>query len=751
MATQNSDFSDLLHKASGVQDFLRKAVGRLAKRVGSDACSLFLYDHVSQRLTLRATEGLNPKAVGVISLSLEEGLVGLALREQRVVRETQPVNNPQFKLFPEAKEEQFRSFMALPVFKGSTPLGVLALHDRQDKGFDEAQVNRLRDLASSLGAALGDAQMLFDVAQPPEPRTPSPDGPVQRAELIRGRATGDGVALGQAVLLGDGPGNAYLVLPPDVSFHETKSSFQRALKRSLDQIEVLQKETERTLSDVASLIFSTHLLMLKDDSFSGTMESMIGAGTPAPAAVVQVVNQYVEILGKSPSPLIQEKIQDVKDLGHRLLRNLRKIDHPEGDYSGQIVVAEELLPSELVKIAAQHAEGILLFATGASAHVSILAKSLEIPVLFSDDKALFTIREGDFLILDGFSGVSYVNPAPSVTTQFRQLSRHHKEAALQASAMHDKTLTNDGQAIRLLANINLLSDLPVAKRLKAEGVGLYRSEFPFIIRNDFPTEEEQYKVYRKLILEMEGQEVVLRTLDIGGDKVLSYMPPTSESNPFLGLRAIRFSLRNISIFHEQLRAMLRAGHGHELRILFPLISSLDDFREARGHVEDCVRQLAEAKVPHNAHPLIGAMIELPSACEVAGELAQESDFLCVGTNDLVQYLLGVDRTNEAVSNLYTAYHPAVYRTLQRVIRAAVNHDTPISICGEIAADNYMIPFLIGAGIRKLSVNPKLLPQVQNFIEGLSLRNCQVHAEKLVQMGSLAEIHSYLGIEAPTKP
>lgn len=749
-ADQSSDFSDLLQKSSGVQDFLSKAVARLARLLGSDACSLFLFDTGTQRLTLRATVGLNPKAVGQISLSLDEGLVGLALREQRVVRETQPADNPQFKLFPEVKEEQYRSFLALPILRGTVPLGVLTLHDRQPKGFEETHVRHLRDLASSLGAALGDAQMLFDVAQP-DGRPGPAEATAPKADLIRGRASAEGIALGNAVLLGDGPGNAYLTLPPDVSYRVDRPGFQKALKRSLDQVEALQKETERTLSDVASLIFSTHLLMLKDDSFSGIMDDLVAAGTPAPAAVVQVVNQYVDVLGKSPSPLIKEKVQDVKDLGHRLLRNLRQTEHPEGDYSGQVVVAEELLPSELVKIAAQHAEGILLFGGGASAHVSILAKSLEIPVLFSDDRALFTIREGDFLVLDGYAGTVLVNPSPSVTTQFRQQVLHQKEVAAQALTVRDRTLTTDGQAIRLLANVNLLSDLPTAKRLKAEGVGLYRSEFPFIIRNDFPTEEEQFKVYRQLIEGMEGKEVVLRTLDIGGDKVLSYMPQSSESNPFLGLRAIRFSLRNIAIFHEQLRAMLRAGHGHELRILFPLISSLDDFREAKGHVEDCVRQLAQAGVPHNNSPLIGAMIELPSACEVAGELAAESDFLCVGTNDLVQYLLGVDRTNEAVSNLYTAHHPAVYRTLQRVIRAAVNHDTPISICGEIAADRHMIPFLLGAGIRKLSLNPKLLPQVQNLIEGLSLRFCQVHAEKLVQMGSVADIHSYLGMETIEKP
>jgi len=743
---QGSDFSDLLQKADGVQDFLNKAVARLAKLVGSDACSLFLYDGAARRLTLRATEGLAASSVGRVSLDLEEGLIGLALREQRVVRETHPEGHPLFKSFPEISEDQYQSFLALPILKGSTPLGVLTLHDRKDHGFHETQVKRLRNLASGLGASLGDAQMLFGLAQPPEPAFRPPASEPPKAEQLKGRASGEGTALGTAVLLDDGEGGAYLVLPAGDRYHRDLGSFQKALRRSLEQVEHLQKETEKTLSDVASLIFSTHLLMLKDESFSGAMEALAAGGTPAPAAVVHVVNQYVDILSKSPSALLQEKVQDVKDLGHRLLRNLQIDEHREGDYTGQIIVARELLPSELVKIAAQHAEGVLLSGGGASAHVAILAKSLGIPVLFTEDRAILTIRDGDLLVLDGFGGTAYINPAEAVVNQYRLARAHRREIEAEGAKVHDRTVTSDGHPVRLLANINLLSDLTIAQKVKAEGVGLYRSEFPFIIRNDLPTEEDQFHVYRKLITEMAGKEVVLRTLDIGGDKVLSYMPASSESNPFLGLRAIRFSLRNIDIFHDQLRAMLRAGHGYELRILFPLISSLDDFREAKGHVEACVRQLADAGTPHNDRPLVGAMIELPSACEVASELAAESDFLCVGTNDLVQYLLGVDRTNEAVSNLYTAYHPAVYRTLQRVIRAAVNHDTPISICGEIAADSHMIPFLIGAGIRKLSVNPKLLPKVQHFIEGLDWRHCQVHAEKLVQMGSVAEVHAYLGIE-----
>ncbi|MEI8095960.1 MAG: phosphoenolpyruvate--protein phosphotransferase [Spirochaetales bacterium] len=751
MRSPGPDFASLLEQSSGLQDFLRRAVDHLGDLFAVQACSIFLYDAANQRLTLRASSGLNPEAVGVLSLGIDEGLVGYALREQVPVLEVNPQSNPQFKPFAEVQEDQYHSFLAVPILKGTTPVGVVTLHDRATAAFGERQVRELREMTSALAASLENVQMLFDLkAGADEPDLPSL--PKVKPEVIRGRGASEGIAIGSAVLLGTTGINLYLELTPGETYHSNLQSFQTALSRSIGQLEELQIETERKLTDVASLIFSTHILMLKDSSFSGSMEEeIVLRRLPAAEAVVKVVNQYVDIFRKSPSTLLKEKIQDVKDLGHRLLRNLNQGELPDGDYYGQIVVAQELLPSELIKIAAQHAEGMLLFGGGASAHVSILARSLGIPVIFTDDKSLFLITEGDQLVLDGIIGNVYLNPKPEAMDQFRQVKAAYAEAQLHASLVHEGTHTRDGIKVKLLANVNLLSDLAIAKRLKAEGVGLYRSEFPFIIRNDFPTEEEQYKVYRTIITEMAGQEVVLRTLDIGGDKVLSYMPQSSESNPFLGLRAIRFSLKNIAVFHEQLRAMLRAGEAHELRIMFPLISSLDDFLEAREHVFACIAQLRTAGQPHNPKPLIGAMIELPSACEVANELALEADFLCVGTNDLVQYILGVDRTNEEVSNLYTAYHPAVYRTLQRVVRAAVNHNTSISICGEIAADPYMIPFLLGSGIRKLSVNPKLLPGVQKLIEGLSLRECQVGAEKLVHMGSIKDIHHYLGIPSAEKP
>jgi phosphotransferase system enzyme I (PtsP) len=735
-------FTELLRNSLDIQDFLKRALGWLIERLGSDAGSIYLYDESEKRLVLRATQGFDKNLVGKLSLSLNEGLVGLTLREQRTVKEARGRDHPDFLVVPELKEEDYKAFVSVPIYRGTTPVGVIALQNRRDARFSDEDVKSLRELGSGLSSAMENAQLLLEIHEihPEHPLEPDQASTLQSG-ILRGRGASEGIALGKAVLLGTS--EVYLSEPNPEHYSVTLKAFQQALKCSIDQVEELQKDMEIRLADVASLIFSTHILMLKDESFSGEMVQLIQNGMSAPSAVVSVVNRYIGLFHQSANNRLKEKVQDVKDLGHRLLANLNRGSHDDGDYIGQIVVAQELLPSELIKITAQHAEGLLLFGGGASAHVSILARSLGIPVVFTEDKALFSIRQDDDLILDGFQGNAFIRPVATVWEHYQNLRQQYRESDLNEVKVSKTTRTKDGRDVHLYANVNLVSDLPLTKKYKAEGIGLYRSEFPFLIRNDFPTEEEQFRIYKKILDEMDGKEVLLRTLDIGGDKVLSYLPQSSESNPFLGLRALRFSLKNKSIFHHQLRAMLRAGEGHALHIMFPLVSSLDDFREAKGHVVDCIRQLNHEGTAHNDHPLIGSMIELPSACEVSSELAKECDFLCIGTNDLVQYLLGVDRTNEAVSSLYTAYHPAVLRTLARVIRAALNHDCPISVCGEIAADPKMIPFFLGAGIRKLSVTPKLIPEVQKLVSELSWRECQVTAEKLVNLGTVEEIRRYL--------
>lgn len=454
-----------------------------------------------------------------------------------------------------------------------------------------------------------------------------------------------------------------------------------------------------------------------------------------------LVNTYIDIFSASPNVRLQEKVHDLKDLGHRLLENLAGGDRKLGDYSGQIIVADMLLPSDILKLATENAEGFVVQG-GVTSHNAIICRSLQKPMVMIDPQQLEFLRRPCELLIDGDQGAIFIQPSEEVLKEYAENRRAAAELET-APPVREETRTADGTRVQLFANINLLSDLKLALSFRTEGIGLYRSEFPFIIRNAFPSEEEQYQVYSRIVAAMGGREVTFRTLDIGGDKVLSYQNEAEEANPFLGLRAIRFSLLHKDIFAEQLRAFLRAGAGGNTRIMFPLIASLDDFIEARDVVYDCMKELDARGVPYNRVTKIGIMVELPSAVELIEDLAHEADFMSIGTNDLIQYMLAVDRTNEMVSKLYLSHHPAILRAIERVVSVAKSHRKDVSICGDIAMDPKMIPFLLGAGITKLSLPPRRVYEIQQAIGRVSMEKAVYTARRMLACSRISEVEACL--------
>lgn len=737
-----AELAGLFKRSSNLEDFLQTVVSVVAYHMRAAVCSVYLYDESSKELVLTATQGLSADSVGKVRLRIGEGLTGLALRELRPIREGSGRRNPNFKFIPGIREEQYQAFLAVPILRGLDRVGVLVLQDPVENYFDENDTKALQAIAAQLATTIENAKLLITLHQMQENRAPTAPEPEVESpaelKLVRGTPASSGIAIGKATIFGTDQDGFELRDARETSGW-TLDDFHRALAKTEQQLEALQLALEERLADVASMIFSAHLLIVKDDKFSGAMQALIEQGVPVERAIQSVVNDYIQLFGSSANPRLREKVQDVKDIGRRLITNLDVSEEASADYGGRIIIAGELMPSDILKLSAQKAEGLVLVSGGVTSHVAILARSLQLPMVIAENRALFNIHTDTLLALDGDQGNLYIDPSPDVLRSFRELAEHRRMLEHEELDVKEKTYTSDGRPIQLLCNINMLSELPVARRLKAEGVGLYRSEFPFIVRNDFPSEEEQYRVYRKLLVEMAGKPVVFRTLDIGGDKMLSYFPSINESNPFLGLRAIRFSLRYRNIFEQQLRALLRAGAGEELRIMFPLVSSVEDFEDARLVVQECLRQLASEGLPHNPHPRLGAMIELPSAVEVANELAQEADFLSIGGNDLVQYMLAVDRTNELISDLYVAYHPAVLRALKRVAEAAQRNEKHLSFCGEMATDPKMIPFLIGIGIQSLSVEARQLPRVQRAISQIDAHEAEKRAAHLLSLGRTREV------------
>jgi len=467
--------------------------------------------------------------------------------------------------------------------------------------------------------------------------------------------------------------------------------------------------------------------------------ALIKRGVNPPTAIIQIVDDYARKFDEIANPYLREKKQDVKDIGRRLLDNLLGKTTEVERFRDHIIIAEELFPSDILKLFTEDIKGIILLSGGASSHLAILARSLSIPLVIVDTQKLLHLPSHTKILMDAEIGNVYINPTEEIIKTFERRNEERLAVRSSQGSSVGETKTKDGVKITLLSNINLLSDLKLAKEFNSEGIGLYRTEFPFIIRSNFPSEEEQYLIYRKLVEEMPEKEITFRTLDIGGDKVLSYYNFGKEENPFLGMRSIRFSLEHKEIFEQQIRAILRAGVKANIRIMFPMISSLDEFLSAQEVVRQSLRHLRKEGFEHQDKPKVGLMVELPSVLEIINELAEVTDFFCIGTNDFIQYMLAVDRTNEKVASFYLPHHPAVLRALFRVVHAAQIYKKDVSICGDMAHEERYIPYLLGIGLRKLSVDARYYPRIQSAIARVDLKKAEQETKQILQKATLREI------------
>ncbi len=738
------ELSGLFEDALSLDGFLQRIVAMIAEHLHCPVCSIYLYYDESQELVLTATKGLNPDSIGRVRMKLGEGLTGLSLKEMRPICERQASRNPNFKAFPGIGEEQYESFLVAPIVRGQTRIGAIVVQNSQKNYFTEEDVKVFRAVTSQLANTIETTKLLMSLNEKAQAATPKPA--LKELKFVKGRPASEGFAFAEALVLG---GEHLFAVANREKINDpcTLEDFRRAVAATEQELEQLQQQIEERLSDVASLIFSAQLLMLKDKSFMDAIENMIRAGVNPPLAILKAVEDYVRMFQKISDSYLREKSQDVRDIGRRLLENLLGKEEAQYDLEDKIIVAEELVPSDALKLSSQKVKGIILLSGGVTSHLSILAKSLSLPLVIADAPELLALKPRTMVLMDAEQGTIYIEPGADIVKNFHEREDLRARLEKLKKEMTPVTSTMDGTRVTLLANINLLGDLKAAREFHAEGVGLYRTEFPFLVRSDFPTEEEQYVIYRKLIEGIPGKEVTFRTLDIGGDKVLSYFHHTKEENPFLGMRSIRFSLKYKDIFAAQLRAILRAGHKADLKIMFPMISSLDEFLEARSVVKQCRDELQAEGIAHHANPAVGMMVELPAVLEIIDELAQEADFFSIGTNDFIQYMLAVDRTNEKVADLYLPHHPAVLRALKKIVEAADRHHREVSVCGGMGDDDRYTAYLLGIGIRRFSIDPKNLPRVQKTISSIDLSQARRLVADILKRCRLPDISKALGSDA----
>ncbi len=738
------ELNALFAGSDDIEAFLQQIVILVAKHINAAVCSIYMFDDASQELVLKATLGLHKRSVNKTRLKIGEGLVGLAVKEGRPICEKMASRSPNYKSFPGINEEAFESFLVIPIQRGLENIGALVVQREETNSFNENDTMALKAITSQLAGAIENSRILMALHAKKKEKKRSLPGVVEDLKFIRGEAASEGIALANITVIDEGKPYQNL---KDQTYNKnyTLKEFQNAVAKTEIQLEELQEQVENKLSGVASLIFEAHILMLKDKEFTGAMVKRINHGGNPPDAILAVANKYIRMFSEGLNVYMREKAKDVEDLARRLFDNLiGKEGRFVTNWKGRIVIAEDLFPSDILRLSSDEVSGIILISGGVTSHISILARSLQIPLVIADKMQLKKVPDDTLVLLDAELGAIYVNPDKKLISRYNERKKALDAVSRSKPKINATSFTKDGEQIHLLANINLHLDIKLANDLKSEGIGLYRTEFSFMVRSNFPTEEEQTIIYSSIIGQMPKKSINIRTLDIGGDKVLAYNDNIKENNPNLGMRSIRFSLSHKGLFRQQLRAILRGGeNAGDLRITFPMISSIDEFREAKNQLKECLTSLKNESIPHFLTPKIGIMIETPSVIEIIDGLAKEADFFCIGTNDFIQYMLAVDRNNALVSSYFIPHHPSILRSLKKIAKSAIKHKIDLSICGEMAHEEKYIPFLLGIGIRTLSLDSRYIPKVQKKIADLTIDECNNLANKILKKDTVAKVASYL--------
>jgi len=688
-----------------------------------------------------------------IVLKIGEGLVGRAVAERRPIYTEMAATMRGYVRHHNFPDDDLQTFFCIPLLCGRERIGAIVLKRRTGTPFLAEEISAARLKAAELANSIRNANALLQVENGGARNLPMEKLVLTEEMTFAGSSASQGWAMG---LVKTFSVNSLSSLLTDsvTAYPPAKRSLDEAAKLVEKRLNSITRTLDERLPEAASMIFESAVMMMHDDNYVGKIQRLVNEGKPLTEAIVSVSAEFIAFFNKSTVDYIREKAHDVEDLALRLLECVT-LTSPEdnSDTTPHIIVAEKLLPSDVIRIAQGNVQGIVLVAGGLTAHVTLLVRSLKIPLIIVPERDLLRLPETETILIDGPNACVIVHPEPRTRRKFEDRREQERTHPVAEPNRPPETFTRDGVRISLHANINIIADIDSALEARAEGIGLYRTEFPFIMRQTLPSEADQQKLYARILERMPDKPVVFRTLDVGGDKVIPYLFKTQEENPALGLRSIRFSLKYPFILKQQLRAILRAVQQHKRRdvsIMFPMISSIEEFEAGRNHVNTCLESIhAELGDCEIIRPAIGTMIEVPSVLAVIDHLAEASDFFSVGTNDLIQYILAVDRTNSNVSQQYVPHHPAVLRSLKLIASAATRHHTPLSICGEMGRDPRFIPFLIGIGFRSLSLEPAQIAMTQKRISQYSLDQCQRYAEKLLSLKYIADIEQAIDALAKT--
>ncbi|HEX7927072.1 MAG TPA: phosphoenolpyruvate--protein phosphotransferase, partial [bacterium] len=651
------DISRIITTSHDLDETLRHTVDLIATRMAVDVCSIYIHSADTNQLVLQATHGLALSGIGVVKMPVSEGIVGLVLERQAPVNVRDVSKHPRFKFFPDIQEEELSSLLGVPLIEYRRPLGVLVIQNKENRLFSPEEENMLVTIASQISGLISKALLVDRIQQ--EAKAAAPETRPGQSFQLDGIPVAPGLAKDKVVILTHRNSEEPDYSPqgnPDAE----KGELQHAIRESEKEILELIHELSLRVSEQEAAIFHAHLLFLEDRTFLQRIYDAVDHGASAAWAVWNVVREYLKAFQAIEDPYLKERGADLQDVGTRLLKHLGYGRAERDTELVGILVADMLTPSDTARMDPKLIKGIITSSGGYVSHAAILARSFRIPAVSGVQNLMQLLREGEEVLLDGQLGRIFVNPTGTVTQEYERYQLSRREYLTHLEALRDvPCTTKDGQRIFLRANVGLAQDLTDYATAGSDGVGLYRTEVFYLMRDTRPTIKQLQEAYAQALKVANGQSVVFRTLDLSGDRFPPYLDFPKEDNPLLGSRSLRYQLRRQGLLKDQLKAMLHVAHLGDLQVMLPMLTHLDELQEAKHLLNVCCEEVEEETGREIKPPPVSMMFEVPASILQADLFASEIDFFSIGSNDLTQYLLAVDRNNPHVNHLYDPLDPAV--------------------------------------------------------------------------------------------
>lgn len=723
---------------------LRDALNLMARRVrdamGTEVCSIYLLDDAGQRYVLMASEGLKSEAVGNVSMGLNEGLIGFVGAREEPLNLEDAFTHPKFLYLEETGEDPFHAFLGVPVMHHKKVLGVLVIQQRETRRFDQSEEAFLVTISAQLSAVVAHARATGGLA--------AIDGHAgAEPAFFDGLVGAGGAGIGLAVLLYP---PADLNAVPDRAAEDPNveiALLDRALIQARTEVRALAEQAGKALGKEEQALFEVYIRMLDRHALAAEVVEKIREGNWVQGALRIVIDEHVRNFEMMDDPYLRERAADVRDLGRRVLAHLQSGERKQQDFpEACVLLGDEITTPMLMEVPRECIKGIATTRGSRNSHMAIVARAMGIPTVVGAHTLPLKQMDGREIIVDAFRGRVIANAGVELQNQFHQIIREEESLLKGLEKLRDLPAeTEDGVRVPLMVNTGLMTDISRSIERGAEGVGLYRTEIPFMVRERFPSEEEQRVIYREQLVAFSPNPVTMRTLDVGGDKSLPYFP-IEEENPFLGWRGIRMTLDHPEIFQVQIRAMLKASEGLDnLRIMLPMVTSVFEAEEAQHLIHRAWAEVRNEGI-EVAMPPIGVMVEVPAVVYQTRAFAQRVDFLSIGTNDLTQYLLAVDRNNRQVAELYNSFHPAVLHAIMSVVEQAHEEGKEVSVCGEMAGDPASALMLLAMGVDALSMNATNLLKVKSAIRSVKITFLRKLLSEIMAMDNAEVITAYVDLQ-----